>query len=354
MSDPNLRLLNFSIDLNKANATVTSSTSYTVNYRTNFMGIFGVDAIPMTAKSSAQVSLANYLDIHLVIDASSSMGIGATLADQQVMFNATGCAIACHYKNPWSDGNYDQMRATGATFRIDYVREAVKQFVAKLITQYPMNGQIRLSVDLFQNELYPLVPPTTDLASVPALLGGIDISSYPKNNGTNIAYSLQQLNAQLPPGGTGDGPNSRSSFVILLTDGIEDSGYGNMDSTGRIVSYYRDPNMVWNAPEYNFNYFQTVQTIDPSACDALKAAGHKVLTASVEYLVPPMNLIDANSRAHFQYIGNTLNNLALASLQKCASSSAMAFHAGDSADIAPMFDNVLGTLRQKTLVRLTQ
>ena len=105
---------------------VSATVSYSVQMPTAFMGVINVPSLAISGTAKAVTNSLPFTDIHIVIDASTSMGIGATAADQQTLMTATGCTLACHMTDV--QGNQNSLpaaRASGAVLRIDVAKSAV-------------------------------------------------------------------------------------------------------------------------------------------------------------------------------------------------------------------------------------
>ena len=185
------------------------------------MQIFGRKEVELSNRVSANSAIANYIDVHLLIDASASMGIGATLEDQETLVQTTGgCALACHH----DETSWAKARQSRAKLRIDYVRDAVRQFIRNLEEQGKSKNRVRISIHLFQNDIRQIFATSSDLEEAYAAAEKIDLLSYP-GVGSNSAYSLKQLSQKLQSGGDGSRKDNRKSYVVLLSDGIENSRY---------------------------------------------------------------------------------------------------------------------------------
>jgi Flp pilus assembly protein TadG len=72
-------------------ATVTATVSYSGYLPSIFGQLFGVAKYPITGQAAASVATAPYLDVEILIDTSSSMDIGATVQDMQLLNNISAC-----------------------------------------------------------------------------------------------------------------------------------------------------------------------------------------------------------------------------------------------------------------------
>lgn len=334
-----VRIDGATIDIHRTANEFRGSVTYQATYATNFMRLFQNPEVALANASSVSVAVANYLDVHLLIDASASMGIGASLADQTTLQNATGCALVCH-----QDGSMPAARATGARLRIDFVRDAVLNFITELKARRTEADQFQISIHLFSNDIHEIQGPTTDLNAAYASAANIDLLDYPAF-GSNTTHALSRLNASIPPGGQGYRSNDRRSYVVLLSDGVEDSRYQPNAQAAEIV----DPNFVNTSPQYNGGT-ELLQSMERTACDPLKSNGHTMMTAHIEYLIPPPWTGGAVPR--FDFIRDSVTPKALVEYQACASTPNAAYNASESVDIAPMFQRILDDIMSVTSLKL--
>lgn len=336
------KISNVSVVVRRSGNEFSTSVSYQAVYPTTIMQLFHHNEIELSNSVMSKVGLANYIDVTLLIDASPSMGIGATLADQTTMQNAVGCALACHQQA----GHLEAVRAAGARTRIDIVRDAARRFVGDLKSKQLAPDQVRVAIYLFSNDIYQILAPTTNFDTAYAATANIDLMTYPAF-GTNSAHALSRLNALLPSGGDGYRETERKSFVVLLSDGIEDSRYQPDPAYPEIV----DPNFVYTNPYY-LSWSERLQSMESGSCDEIKTRNHSMITAHIEYLVPPPWTAAATPR--FDFIRNNLIAKSITEYRACASQPSMAFTASESADILPMFDNILSRILAPTQLKLTQ
>ena len=330
-----------SVSVTRVGNEFRGSLTYGALYPTSLMKLFQKSEIAITNTITASFAIANYLDVHLMIDVSPSMGIGATLADQTLMQATNNCALACHQQA----GHLEAVRAAGARTRIDIVRDAVRTFIDDLKTRRSSSDQVRLSINLFSNQIMPLFAASTDLDAAYAAAANIDLATYPAF-GTNMTHSLGQLNAAIPPGGAGFRDTNRKSYVVMLSDGIEDSRYRQAEADPESA----DPNFTGTSPFY-VAYFERLQSMERQSCDAIKAANHTMMTAHVEYLVPPA--WDAAAVPRFDFIKDHLIAKSIDEFAACASQPDHAFTASESADIEPMFGKILDAIMTPSDLRLT-
>lgn len=329
---------------------VSGTLTYSAEHKLLFFNSIK-DSVVETGVATAQIATSSFRDIHFLVDVSMSMGIGATTGDQYKMLAATGCALACHYNTSVGSDNYAQQRASGAQFRIDVVRNAIVSFLTDAQKQQTGAGELRVSIDLISNGATQLLPPTTDIAAAIAAAAKIDITSEPHFGGTNFTESFKQVLSRTSPGGDGLLNTSRKSYVVILSDGIENSTSMQPDIPG----WYRevfDPAYVLKAPSYVSSPSETVQTITGAASKPLKDAKHTVITGLIEYLIPPD--WGGFGWARLNYIQNTLKPLSTVAFKDCASDPSFALTASTSADIEAMLAKIGTLITTVPRLRLTQ
>lgn len=339
--------------------TFDGSLTFNATYQNKFLQLIGFEKFTYNGVSKASSGSPSFIRVHLLIDVSPSMGIGATTADQALMLRRVGCTIACHY-NEASQGwysNYDAVKASGATMRVDVVRNSVKDLIETLSAAQTLPGQIELAIDIFSSRRRTILPPTTDLASANAVLNQIDLTTDMNNGGSNITHALNSVATALPAGGTGNNAASRQSFVVLISDGIENSVYlvdakpGSNPPSPNVERGY-DPNYTSNLLPWAYDANEILSTIKPTACDGLKAAKHSVATIHIRYNIPNDPLKWATTR--FGYIRNTLNSASIASFKSCASSADQAVLASSTEEIGQAFEKLSDVLIGSKEIRLTQ
>ncbi len=161
--------------------------------------------------AEARASIPTFYSIHAIVDASGSMGIGASVADQQLMQTRLGCAFACHTFN-WSQptlaplcntrNGYSQTpncaERIGARTRFDVVRDRLIDFVDKAISMNRMPGQYKFSVHKFSTEPTEVHETTSDLASVKRSIETMTMDE--DGAGTNLGHALRAILSKVPPG----------------------------------------------------------------------------------------------------------------------------------------------------------
>jgi len=196
----------------------------TMDYELKVDRIFGDEPFKVGDKITASTNFTKasaFMDIHLMIDMSSSMSTGATFEDQVNLIMVHNCNFACH------QDRINDARNRGISLRQDKVIDALHTLADKAedaIAEYA------LEEDSSHFHLYTFNTGTTSRGThenIPAFRSGINsISSLSPSGGTNGQQSLNWLKSHRLQNGSGDGftPESRKDFVFFLTDGMNSAG----------------------------------------------------------------------------------------------------------------------------------
>ena len=94
-------------DSSGANSLVrTSAVNFTATVKTLFSSVLGTTKLTITGSSTSQAITPPNVDFYVVMDASPSMLLPSTATGIANLYNATGCAFACHTQNPHSNSIY--------------------------------------------------------------------------------------------------------------------------------------------------------------------------------------------------------------------------------------------------------
>ena len=218
--------------------TLTGSVSYSYQMPTYFMSVFGTKTMTVKGSSTTTLTMSTYVNVYVVIDNSAAMGIGATAADQQTVYNATGgnnggCALTCHYANQGQQDTVVLAHKAGAQLRIDAAKTAIYAGLQSIQNlQDAKNPTYKVAVYTMSNSLNQVFPadgtsPSTDIQGAMKAVGnksssGIDITSSNSDGGTDTTNALKTLASKLPIAGGGLTPLTAQGVVILVTDGVQD------------------------------------------------------------------------------------------------------------------------------------
>ncbi|MES2907194.1 MAG: vWA domain-containing protein [Pseudomonadota bacterium] len=270
----------YSLDINIEKT--TKGWIATVNYKANVKGsigaILGFPSLDVSgvAQSTSQ-SKSYYMDIYMLLDTSSSMGIGATEQDLQKMREITGgCVFGCHIAE-YKPVHYDQPKAAGVKMRIDILRDATSKLIDTAIESSSNTGQYKIGLYAFNSQQNILEDMTADLQDVKAKSLLIDLPT--SHDGTHAGDALSWLNQnKVQPSYDGTKPDKPKRFVFLITDGVEDGIH-----TGHAPPPAAGPTGIW--PDSGAS--APTSGIDPYACNAIKAKDVTVAVLYTTYLPFP-------------------------------------------------------------------
>jgi len=319
---------------------------YTANYPTAISELFGVGSIPLQGSSGTTLSTDPYADIHILLDVSGSMTIGATQPDMDALQALSrgyvppgplpgnvdagdGCAFACHWTTAYPD-YYALATKNGITLRIDLLRSALTNLVNTLTAQNSQ-GVFRLALYTFNaatNTVFPLSGNVSNAASaMPLVAVGVnDCTNGPSPCAeTNFDDAVVNVTKLAGTAGTGASQAAARKYLIIITDGVVDYYAG----TGR-----------------------SIYAADSSICTTAKANGLTVMTLWTPYVPLVTPYVPVSNGFYQSYVQPFYNNI-WPNLQACASSPSLAWQASDSAGINAALQQMLA-IATKTPGHFTQ
>lgn len=296
----------------RSNGVLTSVMSFSADVPTTFTSIMGFPNLTVTGSSTSTATMAQFIDFHLLLDNSPSMGVGATPGDVATMVNNTPdkCAFACHDVTNKSS-YYNLAKSLGVTTRIDVLRSATQQLMDTASSMQTYSGQFRMAIYDFGGSataagLRNLFPLSSSLSSAKTAAGAIDLMTVngQNDNGdqdTGFSSIIPAMNLAITNPGSGT-PTAPLKYLFFVSDGVADeanaSGCLKPTTGGRCQS-----------------------PIDPSLCTAIKNRGIKIAVLYTTYLALPTNDWYNTWIAPFNAgpYGPSSNSQIAASMQACAS-----------------------------------
>lgn len=251
--DPRLSV-SVTADVQRNGLTLTSLVHYQTSMPTMFMGLVGVEHMDISGTATAEFNVGEYYNVHVLVDNSPSMGIGASQSDVDVMQAKMGCAFACHDLSG-SMNNLPKATALGVKLRIDVVSMSLRKLADMISTNVGQKGLYQLALyslgakaeDAVARPLSLVQSLTHDMAAFKTSAQGVKLMIMPKYNYNNYAVgyinqSIQMINKEIPVSGDGLGVNSPRQVLLLITDGVEDrlttaSGCFGIFQYGRCTQY---------------------------------------------------------------------------------------------------------------------
>jgi Flp pilus assembly protein TadG len=274
----------------------SSERRVTLDYTATLTNTFGAFIAPTTkirGTASSAVTRPIYMDFHLLLDNSPSMGLAATIADIQKMeLLTTGhpshpkCAFACHEANNPND-HYRIARNNNVKLRIDLVREATQRLIETAGNTEVVTDQFRIGLYTLNMSLQQVSALTADLAAVKTAAENVQLVTLPYNGHNGNKYTnftgLIPYADLLPHGGDGLSSGSPQTVLFLVSDGVADET---------------------TAPR--------VKVVPAALCDKIKAKNIKIAALYTTYYPLPGN------SAYESEVKPIAHNIAPA-MQACAS-----------------------------------
>jgi Flp pilus assembly protein TadG len=241
--------LNLSVTETTAPGGAGWNVTATGSFQTSILQLAGVSSVPFsaTAQSASQLTTPGgtpitNINVHLLVDTSQSMGVGADASDQAGMSSSDlQCSYACHSSVAAYTTTTDACRGPsnavtvtdgvayahqqGYTLRIDAIKTALTNLINKASANAAANGAtINLALYTFANNFQTVQALTNNYTALRAAVAGLDIAgaSASGGGGTSLQAALQQVQAQIGTSGDGTSASSPLNYVVLISDGLYD------------------------------------------------------------------------------------------------------------------------------------
>ena len=225
---------------------LTATVSYVTSTVSQFGKFFNIASNNIRGSTTSSAVVNPYYQFIFVVDISGSMSVGGTSTDIAGLIGDSRiqCGFACH--DPYHNRGPDYRayaKADGWTLKIDYVNSAIQNFITDLQAQTAnLSGVFSIGIDTFASNFNVLLAPTTNFATAKSVASTIDIEdmlpySVATQGYTQTTSSLLAASSQLTNVGDGTAVNKQQTYIILLSDGVEDIEGNMMYSRGTDVSY---------------------------------------------------------------------------------------------------------------------
>jgi Flp pilus assembly protein TadG len=304
------------IQISFANLSFTATLTWSGKVATHFGPIAGFSSIGIAGAAAATATLPKYLDFYVVVDTSGSMGIPTNASDQQLLIAtnpdnpleeangyAGGCQFACHFQG-YQGFAYTQFRIGIYPFIVDAIQAA------------PLSADFTQANSVAGNLANYLDQGTSN--------GGMG------SGGTHFENLSGDMRPYMQSAGTGMSSSSTSPFIILVTDGVDNS------------QVYAPSTGAWTGSQ--------PQTPSTAFCAAAKSANYTVAVILIPYdpIVDPEPIWNNEDGA----VNSLINTNTIApAMQSCASSGYF-FTASTSTDINNAMQTIFYQATQAS--RLTQ
>jgi len=288
----------------------------------SFAGVLGMNTLPVKGTASAKTVNAPFIDIHLALDTSQSMGLAATDADALKLWNATttkngrGCQFGCHARDPkekYSMEEIARMPDVNAKLRVDVLREATIDMIDTAVAAQGSNSSYQFAVYRIGKNagrygigVDQYIPLTTALASVRSQIQSLELSANDGSVGfgdtdlpTTTNFVLPYIKATSAAFDDGTSQSRARKFLFIVTDGVTDTEGSSC------------------------TYGHCTKAMDPATCDAYKQKGVTVGVVYTTYIPTKADPTNPNNPAlrdeYIKLIKPIATQIAPA-LQSCATS----------------------------------
>jgi len=251
---------------NTANV-ITATVTYTGTIHSIFGRIYKRALYPINVSATATMSSGQYLEVVLMLDNSSSMGIGATDADMKTMMQASPCSQYNEWIAPTGGGTYTQLS-----------QEAYSEYQDQYQTQTGINhynGTIAYPIQYQSLKLWAATPvaPATSVPycnAAPKSAGGTcqqvevcpkTVNGQPAYAGPPCAFACHWDNSGAQ---AGNGPDlwtmARKLGVTLRMDTLK-------DATNTVLGAMKSNNMATNNLSVGiYTFGLSLKQVYPTGC----------------------------------------------------------------------------------------
>lgn len=271
--------VDLSIDVTKTANKLNSQVVFSASVPTTFMHVLGQGSITISGTATAEYQTASFMDFHILLDNTPSMGVAATPTDVSKLEAKTGCAFACHQMDQ-ATNNYTIAKSLGVAMRIDVVRQATQALTDTAKTERVSADQFRMGVYTFGTKaedakLTTISGLTSDLTKVKNYTDAVDLMTIPYQNYnqdqlTSFDSAMTQMNTIIDPSGDGTSNISPEKILFFVSDGVGDSYKPSTCTKKTTGGRCQEP-------------------IDTSFCKPLKDRGVKIAVLYTTYLPLPSN-----------------------------------------------------------------
>lgn len=330
--NPAVSLSNLTVRIDNQQSTPTAVVTYEGEIRTVLTRIIGYTTLPLAGAATASRADAKFLELHIVLDKSASMGIAATpqgirdlmaitlpyMSQADRAGSPAGCAFGCHSAASGAQPNdptFETLaRQNNIPLRFDVVKGALGSLLDSATAKAPA-GTVRIGLYTFGEGAVKLEAPAAIYHSIRSALGGMIFEGETSN-----ASLFPLLESEV--GAQGDGSNASRpiKIVLIATDGV----LGGRNANGHFP---------WN----------------PSVCQSLKQRGIVVGVINTTY--PEWDASDFHYNTWIRPIASQISP----ALRACATPG-FYFEAAQSAEIKRAFEAFLDeSLRAAGMgIRLTR
>jgi putative Flp pilus-assembly TadE/G-like protein len=307
-----------SIDLTRNGQGIGGQVKYSATYPSVFGKLFGYSTWPFSGKATSTLTLTTYINYHIIVDTSQSMGIGSTPADMQALFDRVvkynngssgepGCVFACHVKasgQTYTNEDLARNYSPKITLRINAAASAVQTIVNQALASQGSSGQNTIKFALYAMQQDPATgvtlrtlaaPENAPFSKVAAAASVLELGNNTQDGtgDSNFSASIGAFSNSLAPQGDGSTADLALNYVFIITDGVQDVPGGCY--TGHCVT-----------------------ALDPAICTPLKAKANVGVLYTTYNPIYKDNMTSKDYEASYNALVFPIASMIAPNLQACA------------------------------------
>jgi Flp pilus assembly protein TadG len=361
---------------------IQSTLDFEAAVKTAVLSFAGIDEIKVRGHSEARTGVNKYIDIHVLLDTSDSMGLAASDADRLALRRATaaykmqrvaeikaadpaanvtnvlytdsedgsaykqywvadagggkgysGCEFACHVGNIMksSKSTQDIAAESGIRLRMDVARDGIAEVATLAEAARRENSYIRMGLHAFSTNLQSILPATADLTAFRNNIANpkkvnIGTAGFASSrNQADIRSFYGKWNSCWYPYANTFFDYVVPSYTTYLNDfrGKAASGQTNHETPMQVVLLVTDGLKSQNCAASQSK--DDVYPFRPADCAKIKATGAKLAIIYTEYSNTPISVYVGHARhaveeaQNYNYKDRTKSSGVEKNLRECAS-----------------------------------
>lgn len=315
------------------------TVTYSAKSKNAFGGVLGSSDIAIGGTATASSQSSDYIDIHMALDTSQSMGLAATDEDARKLWIATGkingrsCQFGCHSRSPGEPYSMEEIARrsdVNARMRIDVLRDATITMIDDAKSSPDGGARYRFALyrigknsGRYGTGVDEYAKLTSDLASIKTKVSGLTLSANDgsvgfgdSDLGATTSFVIKKISANKLKD-DGSTQNFARKFFFIVTDGLADI----------------EGSCTWG---------HCTAPINPATCQTYKDAGITVGIVYTTYLPVKANPLDPMNnqlRDEYNVMVAPVASQIKPKLKECATSGWF-FEASDG----PSIQNAMKTL----------
>lgn len=282
-----------SVNIKETTKGRSSTVTYQAAVPTTLIAVIGVKDMAVGGSAIAASAQPTYIDFHLLLDNTPSMGLGATTKDIATLVAKTPdqCAFACHDESAGSNDYYALAKKIGAQMRIDVVRQATQKLMDTATETATVKNQFRMALHTFgpsaqKAALTTIQTLTTNLSTAKTSASAIDLMSIPYQNyksdtQTDFHDVLGDMNTAISTPGDGSKSTKPQKILFFVSDGLGDRAVGSPSCVR--------PTTDGADAQTGQKFIRCIEPLSVSLCTTIKNRGVKIAVLYTTYLPLPTN-----------------------------------------------------------------